>query len=594
MIKDRINDLRIIMKEKNIDVYLVPTADFHQSEYVGAFFKCRNYLSGFTGSAGTLVVTMEQAGLWTDGRYFIQAAKELKNSTIDLYKMGEEKVPKVSEFIEHNIGSGQTLGFDGRVVSGIRGEELEKIIASKNAFIKFEEDLVDQVWKDRPELSHERAFLLDVKYSGMSTKNKVIKVREEMKKMDADLHILTSLDDIAWLFNMRGNDIESNPVVLSYAVITKKEVFLFLNETVLDETVKSELTKNSITIKPYYAIYDYVNHINKDKKVLLDKKKVNYTIVKQLKSHIVNRINPTTVLKAVKNPVEIENTRQAHIKDGVAFTKFMYWLKENIKDQKITELSASDYLYHQRSGLEGFIELSFDTICAYKENAAMMHYSANENHNAVLKAEGLLLVDSGGQYYEGTTDITRTIALGEIEKEKKKHFTAVVVGMLHLMNAKFLYGCRGINLDILARAPIWELDIDYKCGTGHGVGHILNVHEGPNGIRTRWLDDSDQNCILEEGMITTDEPGIYIEGSHGIRIENELLCRKGIKNEHGQFMYFENLTFAPIDLDAIEPSFMTSNEKKMLNDYHKEVFHKLFPYMSEKEVKWLENYTREI
>ncbi|KAB1439513.1 aminopeptidase P family protein [Candidatus Galacturonibacter soehngenii] len=592
--KERIEALRVMMNNNNIDIYLVPTADFHQSEYVGEYFKCRNYLSGFTGSAGTLVVTSKEAGLWTDGRYFIQAEGELKESIIDLYRMGEENVPTVSEFIQEHLKEGQTLGFDGRVVSFERGEELEKIVKEKKANLVFEQDLVHLIWEDRPQLSKEKAFLIEEKFSGMSTKKKLELVRSALEKENADLHVLTSLDDIAWLFNIRGNDVEHNPVVLSYAVITPTKAFLFLNETVLNDEIRKDFKENGITVLPYNDIYSYVKETDSQKTVLLDKAKVNYTIGKSLSTKIIHELNPTTALKAIKNAVEIENTRNAHIKDGVAFTKFMYWLKQNVGKIEITELSATDYLYQQRSAQENFIELSFETICAYKENAAMMHYAATKEHNATIKPEGLLLVDSGGQYFEGTTDITRTMALGEVDTEQKKHFTAVVVGMLQLMNAKFLYGCRGINLDVLARAPIWELDIDYKCGTGHGVGHILNVHEGPNGFRPKLLKDNEMNCILEEGMITTDEPGIYIEGSHGIRIENELLCKKGIKNEHGQFMYFENLTFAPIDLDAIVPELMSVKEKNMLNNYHKQVFEKLSPFMNEEETKWLKEYTREI
>lgn len=592
--KERIEALRVMMNNNNIDIYLVPTADFHQSEYVGEYFKCRNYLSGFTGSAGTLVVTSKEAGLWTDGRYFIQAEGELKESIIDLYRMGEENVPTVSEFIQEHLKEGQTLGFDGRVVSFERGEELEKIVKEKKANLVFEQDLVHLIWEDRPQLSKEKAFLIEEKFSGMSTKKKLELVRSALEKENADLHVLTSLDDIAWLFNIRGNDVEHNPVVLSYAVITPTKAFLFLNETVLNDEIRKDFKENGITVLPYNDIYSYVKETDSQKTVLLDKAKVNYTIGKSLSTKIIHELNPTTALKAIKNAVEIENTRNAHIKDGVAFTKFMYWLKQNVGKIEITELSATDYLYQQRSAQENFIELSFETICAYKENAAMMHYAATKEHNATIKPEGLLLVDSGGQYFEGTTDITRTLALGEVDTEQKKHFTAVVVGMLQLMNAKFLYGCRGINLDVLARAPIWELDIDYKCGTGHGVGHILNVHEGPNGFRPKLLKDNEMNCILEEGMITTDEPGIYIEGSHGIRIENELLCKKGIKNEHGQFMYFENLTFAPIDLDAIVPELMSVKEKNMLNNYHKQVFEKLSPFMNEEETKWLKEYTREI
>ncbi|RDY32719.1 aminopeptidase P family protein [Lachnotalea glycerini] len=594
MIKNRLQALRALMKEKNVDIYFIPTSDFHQSEYVGEYFKCRSYMSGFTGSAGNLVITLTQAFLWADGRYFIQAERQLQDSSIELFKMGEEKVPTVKEFIEETISKGQTLGFDGRVVSCELGEELENIVDKKEAFIKYDEDLVDLIWKNRPKLAHEKAFIIEEKYSGMSTNRKIEQIRNKLIKAGADTHIITSLDDIAWLFNIRGNDIDSNPVVLSYAVITDTEAMLFLNESVLDQKVGAELTKNNIIIKDYQDIYEYVKQIDGDKMVLLDQTKVNYCIVKLIKAGIINEINPTTLLKAVKNKVEIENTRNAHIKDGVAFTKFMYWLKNNVGKQEMTEISVSDYLYHMRSVQEGFIEVSFDTICAYKENAAMMHYSANESSNAKLLAEGLLLVDSGGQYYEGTTDITRTMALGVISDEQKVHFTAVVIGMLNLLNARFLYGSRGINLDILARAPIWELDIDYKCGTGHGVGHILNVHEGPNGIRPRLLKNNEMNCIFEEGMITTDEPGIYIEGSHGIRIENELVCRKGTKNQHGQFMFFENLTFAPIDLDAIQPELMSIKEKSMLNAYHKDVFEKLSPYMNQEEIEWLKKYTREI
>ncbi|WP_099468293.1 aminopeptidase P family protein [Konateibacter massiliensis] len=591
---DRINELRSRMEEKKIDIYLVPTADFHQSEYTGEYFKCRSFLAGFTGSAGTLVVTMDEAGLWTDGRYFIQAEQELKGSSVTLYRMGEENVPTVSEFIQTRLSEGKVLGFDGRVISGERGEELEALTSSKGASLAFEDDLVDEIWNDRPELSHENAFLIEEKHSGMSTADKIKKVREKLEKTNTSTHILTSLDDIAWLFNIRGNDVECNPVVLSYAVITKKEAILFLNETILSNEIREELAKNNIIVMPYNSIYEFVKMIGKDERILLDKAKTNYSIVKLIEAEIVNEANPTTLLKAIKNPVEIANTKMAHIKDGAAVTKFMYWVKNNVKNQEITEISASDYLHERRRELENFIELSFDTICAYKENAAMMHYSATKDHNAKLKPEGLLLVDSGGQYFEGTTDITRTLALGEVAEEQKKHFTAVVAGMLSLMNAKFLYGSRGVNLDVLARAPIWELDIDYKCGTGHGVGHILNVHEGPNGFRPKLLKNNEMNCVLEEGMITTDEPGIYIEGSHGIRIENELLCQKGTKNEHGQFMYFENITFAPIDLDAIEPSLLSVKEKRMLNDYHKEVFEKLAPFMTTEEAEWLKEYTREI
>lgn len=593
IINERLKALRDLMRERHIDIYMIPTADFHESEYVGSYFKCRSFMSGFTGSAGVLTVTLSEAGLWTDGRYFIQAARELKDSEIKLFKMGEENVPTVSEYIESTIKKGEVLGFDGRVVSGSLGESLLEKLEKKGASIKYDEDLVDLIWSDRPKLSKEKAYFLDIKYSGMSLADKLSRVREKMTENSCDAHILTSLDDIAWLYNMRGNDIECNPVVLSYTVIMMNEAYLFLNEEVLSAQMKQEFEKNKVYIRPYNDIYSFVSELE-FKSVMLEKSRVNYSIIKLLNAEIVDKMNPTTEFKAVKNETELNNTRLAHIKDGVAFTKFMYWLKNNIGRIDMTEVSAQEYLREMRASQDNFIELSFDTICAYKENAAMMHYSADENRCAELRPEGLLLVDSGGQYFEGTTDITRTMALGAVKEEQKVHFTAVARGMLNLLNAKFLYGCRGINLDILARGPVWELDIDYKCGTGHGVGHVLNVHEGPNGIRCKLLDNNASNCVLEEGMITTNEPGVYIEGSHGIRIENEMICREGVKNEHGKFMYFENITFAPIDLDAIKPELMSVKERELLNSYHEEVYEKLSPYMTEEENNWLKHYTRSI
>lgn len=593
IINERLKALRDLMRERHIDIYMIPTADFHESEYVGSYFKCRSFMSGFTGSAGVLTVTLSEAGLWTDGRYFIQAARELKDSEIKLFKMGEENVPTVSEYIESTIKKGEVLGFDGRVVSGSLGESLLEKLEKKGASIKYDEDLVDLIWSDRPKLSKEKAYFLDIKYSGMSLADKLSRVREKMTENSCDAHILTSLDDIAWLYNMRGNDIECNPVVLSYTVIMMNEAYLFLNEEVLSAQMKQEFEKNKVYIRPYNDIYSFVSELE-FKSVMLEKSRVNYSIIKLLKAEIVDKMNPTTEFKAVKNETELNNTRLAHIKDGVAFTKFMYWLKNNIGRIDMTEVSAQEYLREMRASQDNFIELSFDTICAYKGNAAMMHYSADENRCAELRPEGLLLVDSGGQYFEGTTDITRTMALGAVKEEQKVHFTAVARGMLNLLNAKFLYGCRGINLDILARGPVWELDIDYKCGTGHGVGHVLNVHEGPNGIRCKLLDNNASNCVLEEGMITTNEPGVYIEGSHGIRIENEMICREGVKNEHGRFMYFENITFAPIDLDAIKPELMSVKERELLNSYHEEVYEKISPYMTEEEKNWLRHYTRSI
>ena len=596
MIKERLAALRAEMKKRNIDIYVVPTADFHESEYVGEYFKARKYITGFTGSAGTAVITMEEAGLWTDGRYFVQAERELQDSSVMLYRMGEEGVPEVDAFIEAKLPKGGILGFDGRVVNARWGAKLAEIATAKSAKLFVKEDLIDAIWENRPALSKEPVFLLEEKYSGKSIKDKIADVRAEMEKEGADVHILTTLYDIAWLLNVRGNDIAYVPVVLSYLALTKDECIWFVQEDALTNEVKSYLSDNQIITKEYEAIYDYVAELSGDTAVWMSLGETNYRICSSLDKAIkvIDKANPTFVMKAMKNPVEVDNTRAAHVKDGVAFTKFMYWLKNNIGKIPMTELSASDYLEQRRREQENFIELSFGTICAYGENAAMMHYSASEESNAELKAEGFLLVDSGGHYYEGTTDITRTMALGPITDEMKLHFTTVCRSNLNLANAKFLHGCRGLNLDILARGPLWDLGIDYKCGTGHGVGYVLNVHEGPNGFRWRVVAERNDSGVLEEGMITTDEPGVYLEGKYGIRIENELVCKKAEKNEYGQFMEFENITFAPIDLDAIDPEEMTKREKKMLNDYHKMVYETLSPYMTDEENEWLKHYTRAI
>lgn len=596
MIKERLQHLRVLMAKNNIDAYIIPTEDFHESEYVGEYFMSRKYMSGFTGSAGTLVITMKEAGLWTDGRYFIQAARQLDGSTITLYKMGEEGIPTIAEFLQDKMQENSTLGFDGRVINGKLGLKFKKQLENKNIQIAYDKDLVDLIWEDRPPLPTKPAFLLDTKYAGKSSSDKLKKLRDTMKSKGVTVHILTTLDDIAWLFNIRGNDIPYNPVVLSYAVITLESAYLFLDKNKLGKEVKSQLNEDNIQIKSYEEIYEFVKEFPSDEVVLLDSKKVNYAIYQSLNPAIkkIDSDNPTVLMKSIKNSVEIENLKKAHIKDGVAFTKFMYWLKTNINKMDITEISASDYLENCRKQQEGFIELSFDTISAYKANAAMMHYSATKDSNAALKPEGLYLVDSGGQYYQGTTDITRTIALGPVEKEQKIHFTAVLRSMFNLSKAKFLHGCIGLNLDILARGPIWDMDLDYKCGTGHGVGYLLNVHEAPNGFRWKKVPEREDGCVLEAGMVTTNEPGIYIEGSHGIRTENELLCCRGTKNEYGQFMYFENLTFAPIDLDAIDFSHLAQIDKDRLNEYHKQVYDKISPYLTNEENEWLKVYTREI
>lgn len=595
MFQERIEQFQEILKEKKIDCFVVPTSDFHDSEYVGDYFKGRTWLSGFTGSAATLVVTQKQAALWTDGRYFIQAAAELAESGVNLMKMDEPGVPTVDAYLMEHLSEKGRLGFDGRVVPYETGKRWAALTEEKQAALISNLDLVDQIWKDRPALSQEPVFLLEERYCGKSYKQKREELLEEMKRAEADTFVESSLDSIAWMLNIRGNDVANSPVVLAYLMVSEKETILYMDAKKADPSIQQYLQDNGITVKDYFAVYEDGADLS-GKKVWIDGKKSNYALYSAISAHnqIVNRRSPLTQAKAVKNPVELENLRKAHIRDGAALTKFMYWLKKNIGKTPISEVSAQDYLLELRKEQELFIEPSFETISAYKDHAAMMHYSADEKSNVELKPEGMLLVDSGGQYFDGTTDVTRTFVLGSISEKEKRDFTLTLKGMLNLSRQKFLYGCGGVNLDILARSALWNAGIDYKCGTGHGVGFLLNVHEGPHGCRWRRTAEGSEQETLQEGMILTDEPGVYIEGEYGIRLENQLAVRKDIENEYGQFMKFQTLTCAPLDLDGVEVSLLSKEEKDELNAYHSAVYESLAPLLSSEEAVWLKQATRSI
>lgn len=598
MVKERLQQLREAMKQAEIDCYMIPTSDYHNSEYVSEFFCVRKYFSGFTGSAGTLVVWADQAALFTDGRYFIQAEAQLSGSGITLMKMGEKGVPKLTEYVEQELKEGGTIGFDGRVVTSSDGMKYEAIAEKKGGRVIWDLDLADGIWENRPALPATEVWPLEEAYSGESTEKKLARLREKMEQEKADVHILTKLDDIAWLFNLRAGDVECCPVLLSYAVITAEEAYLFANESAFSEEVKAYLTENGIMLKAYNFFYKYVSaycSAHEDARLLLCEKQINYRLKKEIGDQIsiLDKPNPTTRMKSMKNAAEQENLRKAHLMDAVAVTKFMYWLKTSVGKVPMTEISVDQKLEQLRREHASFIEPSFHTISGYGANGAIVHYSATPENCADIEAKGMLMVDSGGHYYEGTTDITRTFILGEITDRMKQDYTLVARAMLRLMNTRFLYGCTGANLDLAAREVFWEKGLDYKHGTGHGVGYLLNVHEGPNSFRYR-ISDMTQDWVFEEGMITTDEPGIYIEGSHGVRIENELLCRKGEENEYGQFMYFENLTYVPIDLDGIDPSAMEPKEIEFLNRYHQDVYEKLAPYFTGDELSWLREVTRKI
>ncbi|EGT3617106.1 aminopeptidase P family protein [Clostridium perfringens] len=589
-VTERLEALRKVMKEKGIDYYIIPSGDAHQSEYVCEYYRGRAYMSGFTGSAGTLLVGLNKAILWTDGRYFIQALDELKGSSIEMFKMRIPGWPTLAEWLKENSKDGECIAFDGKVFSLGDYKEFKKLEEENNVKIKIDEDLLDEVWEDRPSLPKEKAFLHEVKYCGKSAKEKLVKVREEMKKLGAENYILASLDDIAWLYNIRGNDVKCNPVVLSYAIVKEDEAFLYVDKSKFTSHMKEELLKEGITLKEYDEIGDAIKELKG--KTLLDPNKTSAYLYECItdKNGILEDSNITTRLKAVKNETELENLKRCQVRDGVAMVRFMKWLKGNIGKIEISEISASDKLEEFRSLGELFKGISFGTIAGHKDHGAMMHYSATPESDYTLESRGFLLIDSGGQYLDGTTDITRTFVLGALTEEEKKDYTLVLKGHIGLMRAKFLKGTTGSALDIKAREPLWNEGIDYKCGTGHGVGFFLNVHEGPQSISP-----VPNKVALEPGMILTNEPGIYREGKYGIRTENTMVVVKDINSEEfGEFYKFETISLCPIDLEAVEVSLLSEVERNWLNDYHKNVYEVLSPYLNEEEKAFLKNETRAI
>lgn len=593
-IQERLKALREQMKEKKIDIYIVPTADFHQTEYVGEYFKARKYITNFSGSAGTAVITADEARLWTDGRYFIQAAEQIAGTTVELMKMGEPGVPTIKEYLADTLKAGGNIGFDGRAVAMSEGLAYEEIAKEKNGGVIYACDLIDEIWEERPALSAEPAWILEEKYAGETAAGKLSRIREYMKENGASVHVLTTLDDICWTLNMRGNDIEFFPLVLSYGIITMGQMHLYINEAKLSEEMKAQFAKDNILLHPYNDIYEDVKMIAEEESVLIDPARLNYALYSNIPDGVkkIEQRNPEVLFKAVKNPVEIENIRKAQLKDSVAHVRFMKWLKENVGKIRITEMSASEKLDEFRMEMGNFIRPSFEPISSYGEHCALMHYTSSQETDVELKEGNVFLTDTGAGFYEGSTDITRTYALGEIPDIMKEHFTLTLMGHMGLANARFLYGCTGMNLDLMARKPLWDRGLDFKCGTGHGMGYLLSIHESPAGFRWRYR--AGETAVLEEGMVLTDEPGIYIEGSHGIRLENEILVRKGEQNEYGQFMYFEPITYIPMDLDAVNPDIMSEEDKKLLNTYHKTVYEKISPYLNEEEKEWLKTYTREI
>jgi Xaa-Pro aminopeptidase len=590
-VKEKIEKLRQLMKENKMDAYIIPSFDAHQSEYVAEHWKCRQWISGFTGSAGTVVITLDDAGLWTDGRYYIQAEKQLEDSGIRLFRMVDPGVPSYTEWLKDVLLKGNIVGFDGNVFSVEMVKNMEEVFETKGITLKINQDLINELWKDRPDIPKDLIWVHDIRYAGKSRAAKINEVREEMKNKGANYYLLSSLDDIAWLLNIRGLDVQNNPVVTSNVIIAEDKCYLFIDASKVPKDVKLELEAEGIELKEYSSIQQFLRELTNKDGIMFDTTKTNVCLYNAINidTKKIEEANITTKLKAIKNKTEIENLKRCEINDGVAMVKFIKWLKTSVVEEEITEISAEKKLEDFRRQQELFVEPSFDTIAGYKDHAAMMHYKANKETQYTLRNEGAFLVDSGGQYLNGTTDTTRTIVLGTLTEEEKFDFTLVLKANIALSEAKFLHGATGSNLDVLARQPIWKYGMDYKCGTGHGVGFLLNVHEGPQNFSK-----IPNNVQLEKGMVITNEPGIYKEGKHGIRTENMMLVVEDEKTEFGQFMKFEPVTFCPIDLAGINKDMLTESEKQWLNSYHKEVYVKLAPYLNEEEKVWLQEETKTI
>ena len=589
----KIASLREIMKQEGISAYIIPSNDPHMSEYVSEHWKSRAYFSGFTGSAGTLVVTEEESGLWTDGRYYIQAEAQLTGSEIQLFKMGQKSVPSFAEYLVQKMKVGSAVGLDGKLFSVAAIKGIEKTFKNKKLILKPDLDLVDRIWKDRPNEVLTSVYLHDQCFTGCSCKEKLMAVREELKRKHADAYIVSELASIAWLFNIRANDICYNPMAIAYAYITLNKAYLCIETSRLPLEVSMKLKDEGVEIRRYHEIEDLLRAINKPTKVFCCEHTLNYDLYRLLEKNLsVKIIEGEEIiidLKAIKNEVEIQNIRIAHIKDGCALVQFMVEFEKRMKSSDtLTEYDLVSMLKEARGKQAHNVGESFASIIAYKENAAMMHYAPTSQQHKVLNELGMLLIDSGGQYLEGTTDITRTFALGKVTNEEKRHYTLVLKSHIAMAKAIFMEGSTGGNLDILAREPIWSEGIDYKCGTGHGVGFMLGVHEGPQSLRMM------NHVPLKEGMLITNEPGIYIEGQYGIRTENILLVQPYKETEYGKFYQFETITYFPIDTAPIDLDLLTFEEKEWLNQYHALVYERLSPFLGDEALQWLTVHTRPI
>jgi len=591
-IPERINALRREMKTRGLDAYLIPSSDPHLSEYPAEHWKSRVWISGFTGSAGTVVVTADKAGLWTDSRYFLQAAQQLEGTGIQLYKMKLPETPTIEEFLLSEIQSGQTIGLDGQVYSALDAQTLEKKLSKKGITLNTSYDLIQEIWKDRPAIPTNPLFEMPVELSGKSVSEKLNEINDLLHKEGADCLLLTALDEIAWTFNIRGTDVVYNPVVISYGFISEKESVLFINPKKLTTEVAEHLKKEGVILADYSVIGTYLSRLTSDQTIFVDMNKTNIALFNAIPKDcsIIEGITPANHLKSIKNETEIKGFRNALIKDGVALTKFHIWLENQMAaGEKVTELSAAAKLSAFRAEQPLYIMDSFETICGYAAHGASPHYSATPETDATLKPESLLLMDSGGQYMDGTTDITRTISLGTPTEQMKKDFTRTLKGMISIAKAKFPDGIRGCLIDVLARKALWDAGIQYLHGTCHGIGHCLNVHEGPQSIRM------EENPVpLRAGMVMSDEPAMYRAGEYGIRTENMILIREDSETEYGKFLSFDTLTMCYIDTSLVIVPMLSVREHAWLNKYHQMVYELLSPHLNKEEAEWLKEKTKEI
>lgn len=590
IIKERVNAFRAILKRNNISAFIIPSTDPHLSEYVAPHWKSREWISGFTGSAGTIVILQNGAGLWTDSRYFLQATEQLEGTGIELYKEMLPETPTITEFLCKNLNPGDTLGIEGKMFSINQVEQMQKDLEHSEIRIEILDDPINDIWVNRPQIPKEPAYVYGIEFAGKSCKDKIDSIRQELNKNKSNSIFITALDEIAWTLNIRGNDVHCNPVVISYLLITQKNVFCFISNDKITNEVKQYLESQDIEIQPYEKASAFLKEFNGGS-IMLDPAKTNFAIYSAIhpSNEIIRTASPISLLKATRNDQEIAGIHEAMKQDGIALVKFLQWLEEAVPKGKETELSIDEKLTEFRSKRPLYKGKSFDTIAGYKEHAAIVHYSATPESNARLAPKGLLLLDSGAQYLNGTTDITRTIGLGELTEEEKVDYTLVLKGHIALAMAKFPFGTRGAQLDVLARTPLWEQGMNFLHGTGHGVGHFLCVHEGPQSIRM-----NDNPIILMPGMVTSNEPGVYKGGKHGIRIENLTLVCKYKEGMFGEYLQFETITLCPICKKGIIKDMLSDEEIKWLNDYHQKVYETLSSELEENERSWLKEATASI